>query len=205
MIHVLLFVVAISLDSFFVALAYGNKVIRIPWACSIVIALIETFILALAILFANVIQGCIPVSIGNWLGCILFLLIGCLTIGKQVIKNLLQKYRDQTVKIAYRGVMLAIDVYVDETKADLDGSKYLSMKESIVLALTLSLDACVSGIAFGLYHVSMASVISLQFIISFLMLTIGFAIGLKMNMKHHDSLSWISGCIFIILGLSRLK
>lgn len=51
----------------------------------------------------------------------------------------------------------------------------------------------------------MASVISLQFIISFLMLTLGFAIGLKMNMKHHDSLSWISGCIFIILGLSRLK
>lgn len=115
----------ISLDSFFVTLAYGNKVIRIPCVCSIVIALLETIILALAILFANVIQGYIPVSVGNLLGCILFLFIDCMTIGKQVIKNFFQKYRDKTVKIVYHGIMLAIDVYVDETKADLDRSKYL--------------------------------------------------------------------------------
>lgn len=203
MIQVCLFVIAISLDSFFVALAYGNKVIRIPWLCSIVIASIETCILVLSILFSNILQVYIPLYISNLLGGVLFLVIGCMTIGKQVIKSVLRKYRDKTVKLAYRGIMLAIDVYVDETKADFDDSKYLSIKESIVLSLTLSLDSCISGIAFGLYQVSISRVICLQFMISFLMLILGFTIGLKIKMKHHDSLSWISGCIFLMLGLSR--
>lgn len=205
MIQVVLFVVAISLDSFFVALAYGNKVIRIPWMCSMLIACIETLILTLAIVFANAIQGCLPVSIGNWLGCMIFLFIGSMTIGKQMIKNVFQKYRDKTVKIAYHGIMLAIDVYVDETKADLDGSKQLSVKESILLACALSLDACISGIAIGLSDVSIFHVIGLQFLISFFMLILGFMIGLRINLKQYSSLSWVSGCIFILLGLSKLK
>lgn len=204
MIHSLLFVIALSMDSFLAAFAYGTRNIRIPWYSALLIASIGTVMLGFSVVIASWIHLILPGYAGKVLSCGLFLVIGISTIFQEVIKSLLKQHRNKTLKFAYSGMLFVIDVYIDETKADRDFSKILSAKEAIYLAIALSFDSLLSGLAFGLDQHSLYGILSLNFLVSFLTLGTGAFLGTKVQTKKNLNLSWFSGCLFLLLGILRL-
>ncbi len=63
------------------------------------------------------------------------------------VENSFKNRRKRQLTFACSGFSIVLDIYIDETKADMDFNKRLSVKEGLYLAIALSLDSLVSGIA----------------------------------------------------------
>ena len=101
-------------------------------------------------------------------------------------------------------ISFVIDVYIDETRADIDHSKILSAKEAIYLAIALSIDSLATGIAFGMAINDPKEVLLISFVMGILILTIGQWLGRRISKAVSYDLSWMTGVILLILAFSRI-
>ncbi len=99
--------------------------------------------------------------------------------------------------------MFVIDVFLDETKADMDKSKSLSIKESIFLAITLSIDSLASGFAVGMQISQPLPVLVCSFLIGIISILGGSIVGEKIGSLKYN-LSWLSGVLFLILAFMKV-
>lgn len=204
MVQSFLLVIALSMDSFLAALAYGTEKIRIPIRCAVLIAIIGVTFLSISLYAATYIETFIPAYIGSWISFTIFFFIGMSAIFQGSIKRLLRVTHQKKLTFAYSGISFVLDVYLDETKADVDHSKVLSLKEALYLAVALSIDSLVSGFAFGIHIVNPLPVLVTSFFIGFLSVVSGAYIGGRLQKKAVFDLSWISGILFLLLACSRV-
>ena len=97
-----------------------------------------------------------------------------------------------------------LQVYADETKADFDNSKVLTIKESLYLASALSFDSIAVGFGDSLGNNDYIFSIVLCFFIGVLAVSLGQLLGKKLIEKSNLNLSWLSGIILMILAIKRL-
>ena len=100
-------------------------------------------------------------------------------------------------------------IFLDETKADLDKSKSLSIKEASFLGLALSVDSLASGFSGGL-GISQGYFIygvRLCFFLGLIGIKLGSRIGeiISLKISNRLDLSFLSGILLIILGFAKLK
>ena len=145
-----LLVIALSLDSFLASLAYGGEHIRIPWKSAVLISLIGVLFLSFSLYTAAFIQQFIPPYICRMISFTIFFMIGLSSLFQGTIKSFLGTYKRKKLSFEYSGISFVLDIYLDETKADADNSKLLSLKEALYLAVALSIDSLASGFALGI-------------------------------------------------------
>ena len=199
-----LLVVALSVDSFLASLAYGAEKIRIPFRSAILIAFIGVVFLGISLYTAVFIQLFIPAYVCKWISFSIFFMIGVSSIFQGTIKSFLRKSKQKQLTFCYSGISFVLDVYLDETKADADHSKSLSLKEALYLAIALSIDSLVSGFALGIGIVHPLSVLLISFLVGIMAVKSGSYLGGKAGMASKLNLSWISGILFIFLACSRV-
>ena len=130
-----LLVIALSLDSFLASLAYGGEHIRIPWKSAVLISLIGVLFLSFSLYTAAFIQQFIPPYICRMISFTIFFMIGLSSLFQGTIKSFLGTYKRKKLSFEYSGISFVLDIYLDETKADADNSKLLSLKEALYLAV----------------------------------------------------------------------
>lgn len=199
-----LLVIALSVDSFLAALAYGAERIKIPLRSAVLIALIGVVFLSISLYTASFIQQFIPAYICCWISFVIFFLIGISSLFQGALKKFLSNCKRKKLSFEYSGISFVLDVYLDETKADIDQSKCLSLKEALYLAIALSIDSLVSGFALGIGIVNPFMVLCISFCIGILSVLVGSYIGQKVLCLTSVNLSWISGILFLILACSRI-
>lgn len=204
MIHSFLLVTALSLDSFLASLAYGTKHIRIPLKSAILISTIGVLFLSISLYTANLLQQYIPTWICTGISFSIFFLIGLSSIFQGTIKRVLKKYKRKQLEFEYSGISFVLDVYLDETKADSDHSKYLSLKEAAYLAVALSIDSLVSGFALGISILHPLPVLIISFFMGIFVILLGSFLGKTILYQSDVDLSWISGILFLVLAFSRI-
>lgn len=204
MIHSFLLVTALSLDSFLASLAYGTKRIRIPIQSALLISSIGVLFLSISLYTANLLQQFIPPWICSAISFSIFFLIGVSSIFQGTIKRFLKKYKRKQLEFEYSGILFVLDVYLDETKADSDHSKYLSMKEAAYLAVALSIDSLVSGFAMGISILHPLPVLLISFGMGVFVILFGSFLGKRMVHQRSYDVSWVSGILFMILAFSRI-
>ena len=125
---------------------------------------------------------------------------------QNAFKSYLKKMEDQRKKITFRyaGIDFFIDICLDETKADIDQSKTLSVREAVYLAFALSLDSLVTGFGIGLTQVNHAVVLSFSLVLHLVALLLGSLIGQKLAKRSSINISWLSGAILIVLAFIRI-
>ena len=94
--------------------------------------------------------------------------------------------------------------YLDETKADADQSKTLSVSESVYLGVVLSLDSIVSGLGCGLSGGSVIPVMGMAALAHLIAVMAGSKLGQKAADLMRFDLSWMSGLILILLGIAKV-
>lgn len=121
-----------------------------------------------------------------------------------MLKTAFKSRRKRQLTFACSGFSFVLDIYMDETKADMDFNKRLSVKEGLYLAIALSLDSLVSGIACagGIDHP--CSLLLCSFMIGGSVLLAGIKIGNVWGKIERWNLSWISGIVFLILAFTRI-
>lgn len=204
MVQSFILVFALSIDSFLAALAYGVEKISIPVRSAFLVSSVGVVFLGISLYTATFIQQFIPAYVCSFISFAIFFMMGVSSLFQGTIKQFLKKCKRRKLQFEYSGISFVLDVFLDETKADKDHSKSLSLKEALYLAIALSIDSLVSGFALGISIHNPLFVLVISFCIGIFVILIGSKLGQHMIVFTRWNLSWISGVLFIVLAFSRI-
>lgn len=192
---------SLSIDTFIAGVSIGLSKIKIPITSILIICFINTFMLACAYILGERLCFLLSNHLIIILSSLPFLLLGSYKI-LEARPNLLVSKKQE--KISFIKYIIHIFQYPESAyKVDLDFSKTLSMKELILLSISLSLDNLIAGLGLGVKVDSFFFLFILNYIISFLFLMIGNRLFFKFT-NHSINWSFVSGIIFMIVGIYRI-
>lgn len=205
MLSALLLVLAVCIDAFATSVSYGMGKIKIPFFSALIISLIGTSFLAFSIFSARILSSFINPQTCVILSVILLIFLGITNLFQNSLKSFLRKHKGQkNVSFSLFDISFVIEIFLDETKADIDNSKTLSPKEALALAIALSLDSLASGFSAGLSVKHFWEPVVLSLIIGVFAVIIGSIIGRRISRKTDINLSWISGVVLISLAIIKI-
>lgn len=179
-----------SIDSFGIGITYGIKKTKIALLGKIIL-----FIISLSITYSSILLGNITKQI---LSTILIKILGSIiliSIGIYIILEALKKKDNYS------------NIFNDPLCSDLDNSNTIDSKESLLLALALSLDSFCIGYGGSMNITNINLFPFLVSIFQILFLSIGSFLGnhiYKLYKLPHNFYSIISGISLIIFGFIKL-
>lgn len=190
-----------SLDTYLAASVYSGSGIKIPPASAAVISLISASILGTALAFSEFLSSYIPENICCICGLIVLTAIGVVTVFKSIMRSLVKKLSDNdSLSLKMNSLGIVVKLYLDDTAADFDKSKTLSLTEAAALALASSFDSAATGLNCGILSVRPVYVSVFAFISGCIAIAAGSFTGRKISSPSHD-FSWIGGILLIIFAL----
>lgn len=203
----ILLVLAISLDAFVASIAYGAKNIEIPFLSIVIINMVSSLFLGLSISVGHILKGVIPRGITSILGSVILFSIGVYYLFESIVKSHLEPKMKSGEELELRlfDIHFIIQIYMDETKADVDFSKKLDAKEALYLGTALSLDSLAIGFGSSLGNIDYILVVILSIIVGIFGVKSGLILGEKIVGSSKINLSWVAGVILVILALLKLK
>ncbi len=194
-----LLALAVCMDTFFAAMGCSIGGISIPKRCALLISAVGTAFLCLSLFSAQILSRILPEQIFRCAGFGILFLLGSSQIMKEMLTVLFRKHRPHW---NWKALGLVIDICFDETLADTDHSKTLSIREAAAYSAALSLDSLASGLGAGIQSDDIPCCLLLTFCAGFLLTLLGSRAG---NIFHSKkNLSWLGGILLLILAFCRL-
>lgn len=186
--QILCLIPLLSLDTLLTGAAYACRGIRIPLPCRLLIGAVGGLCLCLSVgLFGHI--RFLPTGVVRLLSCLLLWGIG----SKPLWQPRLQGKR----------LPRLLSVLADETAADRDASRSLSLGEAAVLSAVLSADSLLSGVG-----LSSPLPLPLLFLLGcgcmLFFLSAGLWAGGRLQRKT-GALNGFSAICFFLLGIGRLR
>lgn len=219
LISVLILGFAVSIDSFGVGFTYGLKRISVPLKSLLVIILCAGLMIFLSMKIGLILVLVISPNFTKNLGAGILIAIGLLSlynlfknkdvkISNDNEQNYQKKESLNAIKrwsIKFGNIAIAIQVLRRPEIADIDKSGYISANEALILGLALSFDAFGSGIGAALIGYSTWLTVTIISIMSGLFVYFGIQCGfIFANIKYMNKLSYLPGCLLILLGLFKI-
>ncbi len=191
---------AVCMDTLFAAMGCSMNGIVIPRRCVLLISSIGTLMLGISLYMGEWIGSLLPEAVFRYGGGCLLMGMGAVQIVKELLGRMLERHGSMSLHC--RGVGLVIRIYLDETTADADGSKLLSLGEAAAFASAMSLDSLVSGMGAGIS----GGVLPLCLIETFLLGVAAIAAGSRIGCfcTRESPLACIGGILLMVLGGCRL-
>ncbi|MBD5159182.1 MAG: sporulation protein [Ruminococcus sp.] len=197
----ILLAIIVSLDTYLVAVTYCNSNIKIPFFSMCVISFISAGTLGISLKFSDIIAGFLPPAVCSTSGKIIIISIGIMTIFRSILKSLTNHISEKgelSVRSGKYGIVMKL--YLDETTADFDNSKVLSVPEATALALASSLDSAATGISSGFAGIKPFPAFIFTFIAGLISITLGNFTGKKLSELKYD-FSWAGGILLIVFAV----
>ena len=207
LLSIILLGIAANLDNLGIGLAYGVRRVRVPFVSNIIISVLSG-IATLMTCFAgqllnhiipgylcNVIGGCIVSGVGAWVIVTNFT-------GKE--KHLTSNDADNKQMVNTNEVNL-IDIIRQPEKADIDYSGHISIKESILLGIALSVNCLATGLGAGMTGLSVIEMTLSVMLFSLLTIYSGTLIGKRYISKlAGERATVLAGILLIIIGIYEI-
>lgn len=202
MINEYIFVLAVSIDTFMVAISCGADCIKFPIKSSICVGMVGALMVAISIYCSEIICNFVPNRVCSSVCCGVLCAMG----GMNIIKWLIQKhknYRASTKEVLQNDIenKSVLDVFVCGSCADCDNSKEISVKEALLVSFLMSLDSITGGIASG-SSLNLVEVSVSVLIVQSISVWIGSIIGRKFS--NVPDISFIGGILLIVLGVLKV-
>jgi len=192
-------------DTFAASVTYGIKRIIIPFKSKATITAICSLLPFIAVLLNQLIGGAIPENVSKTICFLIFEIIGVWKLSDDIIKKTIRKNSsgEKKFEITVSGLKLVLSVYASPEEADTDGSKSLSVREALMLALALSADGFFAGFgtSFDILGALMLLVASIA--ANAAAIELGRLSG-KNATRSGLNPAVLSGPVFIILGITKL-
>lgn len=189
MLNSILLAISSSIDSLGIGITYGIKNTKISLIGKIILFIISITITYLSIFLGNFIQSIFPSFLTKLIGSGILIFIGIYI----CFEALNQKSNSS-------------NVFNNPISSDLDNSKIIDSKESIFLAIALSLDSFCIGICGSIININLVLFPFLVSIFQLFFLSIGTFIGIHINRFYklpQNIWSIVSGILLIFIGLFR--
>jgi len=200
------FACALSLDAFSAGFAYGLRRIRIPFSSQLAFLVASMLTVGIGILCGHLLARLIPAFWGAKIGGIILFGIGLWWFlrRKKESGDHEQEYVKTLVKFQFASLAVIIQVLEEPACADLDASGVISVQESLVLGIALSLDALGAGFGAALAGANGLLLIFLIGLFQQLFLLLGICLG------RSSCLGWLrkqgpvlASIVLCLLGLVR--
>lgn len=204
MFQVILLVTALCLDSFIASVAYGTNGIQIPLRSAFVISSVGALFLGGSFFAAYLVRGLVPQNLCTMISFCALLFIGINNLIQSLLKKYLKNRKQKKLNFSLSGIGFMIQIYLDETTADMDHSKVLSMREAVYLAIAVSIDSLVTGFGTGLVMFNQLQIVLYFFVANMAAIGFGFFLGSKMQNSLHFDISWMGGTMLILLAFLKM-
>lgn len=198
MLRACLLAAAVCMDTWFAAMGCSMSGIRIPKRCAALISVIGSVFLGISLLGGQILERLLPETLCRYGGAAVLCLIGGMQLAREGLKAL---FRSKKPHIRRKALGLVIEICFDETLADADGSKTLSIREAVAFAAALSLDSLASGLGAGIAPEWIFLCLLLTLVLGFALTLLGAAAGRRIGHRH---LQWLGGVMLVILGICRV-
>ena len=190
MLSSILLAVSSSIDSLGIGITYGIKNTRISLIGKIILFIISISITYLSIFLGNFIQCIFPSLLTKLIGSSILVFMG--------IYICYQAFKKQDTNC---------NVFNNPISSDLDNSQIIDSKESVFLAIALSLDSLCIGIGASISNINLSLFPLLVSIFQLFFLSFGALLGTnitKFCRLPQNIWSIISGFLLIVIGFSKL-
>ena len=206
MIEILLLVLSVCIDSFVASFAYGTNNIRIPIRCAMLISFVGSLMLGLSFFAGGLLRNVIPPSLSIFIGFAILMIIGLYRLFEGIFKAIIRGGYNSDKPLTFKlfDLNFVLTVYANETLADFDKSKVLSIKEALYLSIALSFDSLAIGFGASLFNQNYILTLFVCFIVGVLAIVGGMFLGKNLSKKTELSLSWLSGLILMLLAFRKL-
>ncbi|MCM1175686.1 MAG: hypothetical protein NC341_11635 [Blautia sp.] len=206
MIPVLLFMLAVSVDSLTAGLSYGASRVHIRPLSAIFLVFVPSVSITLMTKLGALLFSFFPARLFSILSFLLLFFLGLEKLLESLIRHLAQKYPDiignWTCKI--RQLNIIFTIYFSPEEANRQEVQILSGKEALFLSLALSLDSVLASMAFSCQVTSLLFLFLSAAFFHFLFFLLGYLSGLLLSKKLSLDLSWLSGLFLLLLALGTL-
>lgn len=187
---------AANLDNLGIGISFGTRSTRVPFISNLIIAVLSMIASYISITLGGVISHYVPSDFANWGGGALIIIIGLLAI-KADLKN--------SSKLELQNENIITSLLHSPNKADIDGNKIISWKESLTLGIALALNCVVGGFGAGVTGLSpLMTTISIG-LFSLLTIYIGVRAGQQIARTWLGKRSNILGGILLVcIGLYEI-
>lgn len=205
MVDSFLVVLVLSLDAFTASVAYGADRIRISPRSALVISGMGTLFLMVSVVAGGLLGNLIPPAFCTAVSVSILFIVGLLNFFQGAMKSFLKSKADGTGNFHFkvREIAFAIEVFLDETKADRDHSKTLSVREALYLGIALSVDSLATGFGIGFSSVRLWEIALFSFLVNLAAVLFGSMAGRRLSGLSKVDLSWLGG--LIIIGIAVMK
>lgn len=185
------FILAISssIDSLGIGITYGIKNTKISFIGKLILFIISISTTYLSILFGNIIQSIFPNFLTQLIGSSILIFMGI-----YICYEALKKKNKSS------------NVFNNPISSDFDNSKVIDSKESLFLAIALSLDSLCIGIGGSISDINLTFFPLLVSIFQLFFLSIGNWIGTNISNFYklpENIYPIISGFLLIFIGISK--
>ncbi|MEE5991797.1 MAG: manganese efflux pump [Oscillospiraceae bacterium] len=194
-----LLAVAVCMDTFFASMGCSLCGIHIPKRCALLISVIGTIFLGVSLSGAVFLTRILPETFLKYGGCVLLAVLGLVQLLKEGFSAFVQKRKPHFRR---KALGLVIEICFDETVADTDGSKILSLQETPAFAMAMSVDSLFSGLGAGLRSVEIPVCLGLTLLLGFALTVCGTYAGKRF--QNRFPLKWLGGVMLILLAICRL-
>jgi len=196
----------LAADAFTVSFAYGCKKIRLPSLSAHLINLICTGVTGLSFIVGAALAPFISSRFAVGISFSILMLIGIAKLLDSITKSVIRKHTDisKEIKLSLLNFKFILRLYADPEAADVDVSESISLREALVLAVSISLDGFAVGFGAALLGFNGWFLVLFSLIANGLALRSGAFIGNKAASRLPFNISWISGVILIVLAITQL-
>ncbi len=201
----LLFGLSANLDNLGIGVSFGIQRIRIPFFSNFFIALLSGVVAYVSVFagqalshfigWASILGSLILIAIGVWVGL-------HKPPSHEDLPHAVPATKMYTV--SFEPYPLVFQVIKSPSKADLDANGFISMKESVALGLSLSLNCIATGLGAGLVGLAPFPVALSVILFSMLTISIGYIMGWKAMGRFHNWSQVLAGLLLIAIGIYEL-
>lgn len=193
-------IIAVTADVMFAAMACGTAGIWIPWYSRLCMAAVSSGFLIVSAAGKSVLFQDLPQDTIRWIGFGALVCIGLMQIFGERISQCIGKTSSRILA----PIRVGAAVFLDHTRADSDQSKVLSIPESIVLAIPVSIDSLIGGLGVSACGSALVSLLGIAFVWNFFAVWYGRWFGTKIPIPSERARSIFCGSVLIALGVWKL-
>lgn len=203
---VLLFLIAVSVDSVSAGLTYGTGNVQIRPISYVFLTCIPALFVALSHQLSRLLCFFLTADAIRLLSFAVLLLLGCEKLLEGLLRRLAQKHPRPARRWGCRFKQLNIlfTVYLSPEDANRKDRQILVGTEALLLSLALSLDSILAGMAFCVVSLPGILLFFLAALMNYLFFLTGYGAGRTLAAHSHIDLSWLSGVFLLLLSLLTL-
>lgn len=209
MLETILIAAAICLDSFALGITYGIRKIKIPKLAILTITIVTTCVLGISVLSGHLISTLISKFAASLISSIILIGLGSFFMLEGYIKHLItikstEGHEHNLAKLRIPKLGIIIDIALDVTKADLDISGDIDIKEALYIGFILSVDSLGVGFGYAISSMNVLYFLASVFFINIVTLICGLKLGRRIgNYKANLRTSLLPGFILFAVGILK--